>query len=57
MFTQIEPLLAALRSGDISPVEALEAFQAKALVVDRFKHFFYLVASFAFNRLLDTPVS
>jgi len=32
---EIESLLAALRSGDISPVEALEAFQAKALVVDR----------------------
>ena len=57
MFTQIEPLLAALRSGDISPVEALEAFQAKALVVDRFEHFFYLAGSFDFNRLLDTLVS
>ena len=33
---QVEALLAALRSGDVSPVEALEAFQAKALVVDRF---------------------
>jgi len=32
---EVESLLAALRSGDISPVEALEAFQAKALTVDR----------------------
>ena len=36
---QIEALLAALRSGEVSPQEVLEAFQAKALVVDRFKSF------------------
>ena len=36
---QVEALLAALRSGEVSPQEVLEAFQAKALVVDRFKSF------------------
>jgi len=32
---EVEALLAALRSGEVSPQEVLEAFQAKALVVDR----------------------